>query len=102
LLARQAEAFAEDEKIEEKFGEACGKLPDDIINFQHDPLCAAIALGWDDGVKISHVPLKTELRDGLLQRKIEADGRPTRVVTEIDGDRFSQFWVDTIAGVSPA
>jgi len=100
LLTRQAEAFAEDEKISEKFGKTCDKLPNDIINFQHDPLCCAIALGWGDGVEISHVPLKTELIDGLLHRKIDVDGKPTQVVTKIDGERFSQFWVDTIASVA--
>lgn len=100
LLARQAEAFAEDEKIGEKFGKPRHKLASDIINFQHDPLCCAIALGWNEGVQISQIPLKTELRDGLLHRKIDAEGKPTRVVTKIDGDRFSQFWIDTIAGVA--
>jgi purine nucleosidase len=100
LLARQAEAFAEDEKIGEKFGKTCHKLANDIINFQHDPLCCAIALGWDDGVEISHVPLKTELRDGLLRWVIDADGKPTRIVTRIDGDKFSEFWTETIAGVT--
>ena len=100
LLARQAEAFAEDEKIGEKFGETCDKLPSDIINFQHDPLTCAIALGWNDGVEISEVPLKTELKSGLLDRKIDAHGKPTKIVTNIDGERFSQFWIDTIAGFS--
>jgi purine nucleosidase len=100
LIARQAEAFAEDEKIGEKFGQTCDKLPNDIINFQHDPLACAIALGWKDGVEISQIPLKTELRSGLLDRKIDADGKPTKIVTNIDGERFSQFWIDTIAGFS--
>ncbi len=100
LLARQAEAFAEDEKISEKFGETCDKLPNDIINFQHDPLTCAIALGWNDGVEISEVPLKTELRNGLLDRRIDARGKPTQVVTKINGERFSQFWIDTIADVA--
>ncbi|WP_250126599.1 nucleoside hydrolase [Chroococcidiopsis sp. CCMEE 29] len=100
LLARQAEAFAEDEQIGEKFGKTCNKLPRDIINFQHDPLTCAIALGWHEGVETSHAPLKTELRDGVLHWRIDPDGKPTRVVTKIDGDRFSQFWVDTVAGVA--
>jgi purine nucleosidase len=100
LLVRQAEAFAEDEKIGEKFGKTCNKLPNDIINFQHDPLACAIALGWNEGVQISRLPLKTELRDGLLNRKIDAAGKPTQVVTKIDGDRFSQFWVEIVAGVA--
>ena len=98
LLVRQAEAFAEDEKITEKFGESCGKLPIDIINFQHDPLACAIALGWNEGVEILEIPVKTELNDGVLQRKIDPDGKPTRIVTKIDGERFSEFWVETVAG----
>lgn len=100
LLVRQADAFAEDEKIAEKFGAACSKLPNDIINFQHDPLACAIALGWNEGVEISHISLKTELRNNLLHRKIDADGKPTQIVTKIDGERFSEFWVDTIANSS--
>ncbi|MFN6559020.1 MAG: nucleoside hydrolase [Nostoc sp. ChiSLP01] len=99
LLARQAQAFAEDEKIAEKFSKTCNKLPTDIINFQHDPLACAIALGWNEGVEISQISLKTEFFDGLLHRKIDPDGKPTRVVTKIDGERFNQFWVDTITGV---
>lgn len=100
LLVRQAEAFAEDEKMGERFGKACNKLPGDIINFQHDPLCCAIALGWNEGVEISSLPLKTELRDGLLQRNIDAGGKPTRMVTKIDGDRFSRFWVEIVSRVA--
>lgn len=97
LLARQAEAFAKDQKIGERFGKTCKKLPGDIINFQHDPLCCAVALGWGEGVEVSRVPLRTELKDGLLHRAIDADGKLTQIVTKIDGDRFSQFWVETIA-----
>lgn len=98
LLVRQAEAFAKDEKIAEKFGVNCGKLPGDIINFQHDPLACAVALGWNEGVEISEMPVKTELNDGVLQRKIDAGGKPTRIVTKIDGEKFSEFWLETVAG----
>jgi inosine-uridine nucleoside N-ribohydrolase len=52
LLARQAQAFAEDEKLGERFSKACPALPNDFINFQHDPLACAIDLGWQDGVEI--------------------------------------------------
>jgi purine nucleosidase len=100
LLARQAEAFAKDQKMEEKFGETCSKLPRDIINFQHDPLACAIALGWHEGVEIGEVPLKIEVRDGLLHEIIDPNGKRTRVVTKIDGHRFSQFWIDTVADVA--
>lgn len=99
LLAKQAEAFVEDEKMEERFVKTCSKLPDDFINFQHDPLCCAIALGWNDGVEIKTIPLRTELRGGLIHQKIDTNGKPTQVVTKINGERFSQFWLETVAGV---
>lgn len=96
LIARQAEAFAEDEKMEEKFGKTCDGLPSDIINFQHDPLTCAIALGWNEGVKITQIPLKMELKEGLLHQIIEAEGKPTQIVTRIDGNKFSEFWLETV------
>lgn len=102
LIAGQAEGFAEDENYEEKYGRTCGKLPGDIINFQHDALACAIALGWDEGVRVTPVPLRWELRDGLLHASIDATAKPTLVVTEIDGNRFSEFWIDTVAGPAQA
>jgi inosine-uridine nucleoside N-ribohydrolase len=100
LLARQAEAFAQDEQMEEKFGRTCSGLPRDIINFQHDPLACAVALGWNEGVEIAHVPLKVELKGGLLHETIDATARPLPVVTKVDGRRFSEFWIDTVAGLA--
>ena len=97
LLARQAEAFASDENYEEKFGKAYSKLPGDIVNFQHDPLTCAIALGWNDNVEVSAIPLKIELRNGLIHETVNANGKPMRVVTKIDGNKFGEFWVDTVA-----
>jgi hypothetical protein len=102
LLARQAEAFAEDEKLGERLGTACPELPGDFINFQHDPLACAIALGWDNGVEIAEIPLQTIIRDGVLYQQIAAEGRPTRVVTKADGDRFSAFWLEVVAGAAQA
>ena len=74
----------------------CAGLPDDTINFQHDPLAVAIALGWRDGVQIETLPLQTEVQDGRLQQSVAATGRPPRVVTHIDGDRFNRFWLDMV------
>lgn len=97
LIARQAEAFAVDEKHDTRFGETCEGLPRDIINFQHDPLACAIALGWDEGVEIKELPLILEEKDGWLTERIQPSGKPVRVVTKVDGARFSQFWDDAIA-----
>jgi len=47
LIARQAEAFAQDEHNEARYGQTCPGLPDDTINWQHDGLACAIALGWN-------------------------------------------------------
>ena len=98
LIARQAEAFAKDENIEAQYGQTCTGLPEDTINFQHDPLTCAIALGWNDGVGISEIPLKSEIKDGWLCQSVDDSGKSTRVVTRVDGGKFSEFWLCTVAG----
>jgi inosine-uridine nucleoside N-ribohydrolase len=96
LIADQAEAFAKDEKIEAQYGQTCKGLPNDTINFLHDPLACAIALGWNEGIEISELPLKTTIEEGWLTQHVDSDGTPTRVVTRIDGEKFSEFWLNTV------
>jgi purine nucleosidase len=96
LIARQAEAFAKDEGYEAKYGQTCVGLPDDLINFLHDPLACAIALGWEVGVEIQEIPLKSEIRDGWLCQAIDESGKPTRVVTRVDGEKFNEFWLGRV------
>jgi hypothetical protein len=96
LLVQQAEAFAADEQNEKKFGETCEGLPNDIINFLHDPLACAIALGWNDEVEMEEVPLILEEKDGWLYERIDASGKPIRIVTKVDGSRFNEFWLNKI------
>lgn len=96
LIARQAEAFASDEWKKAEYGRAYAGLPDDFINFQHDPLACAVALGWDEGVEVNELPLKFEVTDGLLRQSIEEGGRMTKVLTKVDGARFSEFWLDAL------
>ncbi len=96
LLAKQAEAFANDEQMDVKYGQTCHRVPDDIINFQHDPLACAIATGWNEGVEIKEIPLKLEMREGWLHETVVPAGKPTRVVTQIDGDKFNEFWLATV------
>ena len=102
LIARQAEVFARDEQNEARYGQTCRNLPDDTINFQHDPLACAIALGWRDGVAVDEVPLKLEVKDGWLCETVDDGGKPARVVTRVDGARFSEFWLDVVAPESAA
>jgi purine nucleosidase len=96
LIARQAEAFAIDEQNESRFGETCEGLPRDIINFQHDPLACAIALGWNAGVEIEELPLILEEKDGWLHEHIHSYGKSVRVVTKANGPHFNEFWINKI------
>jgi purine nucleosidase len=98
LIARQALAFAEDERIEAQYGRTCAGLPTDTINFQHDPLACAVALGWD-GVETRELRLRSELADGWLRQCVDPAGKVTRVVTRVDGARFSDFWLRTVTRV---
>jgi inosine-uridine nucleoside N-ribohydrolase len=96
LIAQQAEAFAIDEQNETKLGETCEGLPNDIINFLHDPLACAIALGWNDSVEIQELPLFIEERDGWLHERIRPSGKVVRVVTKVNGSHFNEFWLEKI------
>ncbi len=97
LIARQAEAFSLEYDNEATYGRTCAGLPDDIINFQHDPLACAIALGWDEGVEIKEVPLKFEVRDGWLYETVTPGGKSMRVVTKVDGKKFNELWLRLVA-----
>jgi inosine-uridine nucleoside N-ribohydrolase len=98
LIAAQAEAFAVEYQYETLFGETCPGLPGDLINFQHDPLACAIALGWDKGVEFEEAPLVVEEQDGWLVERFApgAQGAPVRVVTKIDAEAFNRYWLDLI------
>lgn len=96
LIARQAEAFARDRCNEARYGQTCEGLPEDTINFQHDPLTCAIALGWNEGVEITEIPLASEIEDGWLCQRVDDSGKPTRVVTRVNGDKFNEFWSSTV------
>ena len=96
LIVLQAELSARSEHNEQHYGETCPGLPKDIINFQHDPLACAIALGWNEGVEMETVPLKLETRESWLYEIPDSDGIPTRLVTKIDGNAFNEYWCDIL------
>jgi inosine-uridine nucleoside N-ribohydrolase len=92
LIATQSEAENDNGRNEETYGKTCSGLPVDILNFQHDPLACAIALGWDVGVLIEEVPLRFDIENGLLRERVDPAGKPMKVVTAIDRDAFNEFW----------
>lgn len=95
LLARQAQAFAEDERLGERYGRTCDGLPDDLINFHHDPLACAVGLGWD-GVTIETMTLIPTLRAGWIRLLPDPAGRPFPVVTTVDAARFGAYWLEAV------
>ncbi|MEA2553577.1 MAG: hypothetical protein QOJ65_1753 [Fimbriimonadaceae bacterium] len=95
LIARQAVAQAEDEQIQTLHA-GDEKVPPDMLNFQHDPLACAIALGWKDGATIEDVAILSEEKEGWLIQRVDPSGRPMQVVTKVDGAGFSEFWIETV------
>jgi inosine-uridine nucleoside N-ribohydrolase len=96
LIVRQAALCARSEQHEQRYGESCPGLPGDIINFQHDPLACAIALGWHEGVEMETLPLTLETREGWLHEIPASSGISTRLVTTIDGNAFNDYWCDVL------
>lgn len=97
LIARQAEAFALDERYAERYGARYSGLPDDLVNFHHDPLACAVALGWP-GAAVEGVPLAASIEHGWLRLRHDPHGRSFRVATRLDGPAFGAFWLDTVTG----
>lgn len=95
LIAHQAEALAQDQHLDEQYGATCEGLPSDLINFQHDPLACAVALGWP-GVTIETLPVACAIEAGHLRERVVATGRPLRVVTSVDQAAFGRFWLETV------
>ncbi len=95
VLALQAEAANKEYSNEEKIGKTCKGLPDDILNFQHDPLACAVALGWN-GVTIEEIPLKFEIKNNELHEIIHPEGKKTRVVTKVESEKFNELWLKTV------
>ena len=79
LMATQADAYR-DQEGKRALGQAHPGLPDDLANFHHDPLTAAVATGWP-GVTIGN---------------LELDGRRVDLVTGVDGPSFGEHWLSTV------
>ncbi|MEZ4503721.1 MAG: nucleoside hydrolase [Dehalococcoidia bacterium] len=95
LLARQAEAFAERTAFAQRYAARHPALPSDLVNFQHDPLAVAVALGWP-GVTIEALPLAVTVEDGWLRFRPDPTGCPYRVATAVDRDAFATYWLDAV------
>jgi purine nucleosidase len=96
LMARQAASYRDDE---DKAGLAAAHdgLPDDLANFHHDPLAAAVAAGWD-AVTAERRRLRTDPDDplGRFVEVVTAGGREVDLVTGVDGPAFGEHWLATV------
>lgn len=90
LLARQGEAHGHDLQMAQ-MGRLHAGLPDDLLNFQYDPVACAVAIGWPGAI-----PQETRLQlvhDGELVRfRPETAGRPMRILTDMDSGSFTEYW----------
>lgn len=100
LIADQAEAHARDEGMAD-LARRFERLPRDLLNFQHDPLACAVAVGWD-GVEVEEIPTAVELRHDRLRMTRRGGAPPLRVVTAVDGARFEEVWLEAVERASGA
>ncbi|HET6811259.1 MAG TPA: nucleoside hydrolase [Acidimicrobiales bacterium] len=94
LLARQARAHAEDHQMA-GLGRSYPGLPDDLLNFQYDPVAAAVAVGLPVATA-AVLSLQTAMDGGVLRFVEAGSGRSCRVVTDVDGSRFDEVWLTSI------
>jgi inosine-uridine nucleoside N-ribohydrolase len=94
LLARQAEAHGRDNGMPE-LGRAHAGLPDDLLNFQYDPVACAVAVGWP-GAKVRRTRLRPVLERGVLRFQAHPEGRPVGVVVDVDTASFTDTWLSAV------
>jgi hypothetical protein len=95
LLALQTSHWLELHPDRAQFARQYAGLPDDFVNFQHDPLASAVAAGWD-GVEITTMPLVVEQHNDLVIERVDPAGMLFQVMTSVQGERFNTFWLDCI------
>lgn len=95
VMARQARAYYEDRGFAEQFSR-CPKIPTDRLNFHHDPLACAVAVGWE-GAATEPMTLALELEGSFFSTRRATAGPTFEVVTEVDSGRLSRDWLDCVA-----
>ncbi len=88
LVAFQAERQGAEQATRE-LAAFCPAVPGDLLNFQHDPLACAAALGWPC-VTFDTRRVGPELDGGVLRLVEDPAGRPVRVA--VDGWGGPRTW----------
>jgi purine nucleosidase len=94
LLARQSEAHGQTHQME-KLGRGHAGLPDNLLNFQYDPVACAVALGWS-AARVEVMRMRPVRRDGVLSFQTHPEGRWTKVVVAVDGAAFRETWLSAV------
>ena len=94
LLAAQSQARGDEAGMRE-LARAHPGLPDDLLNFHHDPLTCAVALSWP-GAAIETLPLLPVVDDHVLRFQHDQDGRPTKVAADLDAESFPATWLAAV------
>jgi inosine-uridine nucleoside N-ribohydrolase len=94
LLARQSEAYAL-ETDKPAMGQMYPGLPDDLLNLHWDPVTCAVALGWP-GAVVEETRLTTIVENDVLRFQPDSEGRPARVVVDVDGAAFGEAWLAAV------
>ena len=103
LMARQAEAYRDD-RGKTALALAHAALPDDLANFHHDPVTAAVATGWP-GVTIESTvlrPVPGDARADGADASDDAAGRLVDLVVDVDGPAFAEHWLRTVEALPRA
>ena len=100
LVARQARATAEETNFAALAADHPG-IGNDVLNFHHDPLAAAVACDWT-GVSIEERRVRPQFDDGNLSFVNDPAGRPVRVVTSVDAPTFEREFLACVARAGPS
>jgi purine nucleosidase len=94
LLARQGEAHGRDFQMGE-MGRLHAGLPDDLLNFQYDPVACAVAIGWP-GAIVEQARLQLMHEGELVRFRPGAAGRPMQMLADLDSGSFTEYWLKAI------
>ena len=94
LLASQGQAHGADHGMAE-LGRAHPGLPDDLLNFQYDPVACAVAAGWP-GAVVERQRLRPVVDGDVLRFAPVAAGQPVRVVVDLDGPALGDAFLGAV------
>ncbi len=94
LIADQSRAWGVEQDYA-RLGQEHAALPDDLVNFHHDPLTVAAALGWP-GVTVEWMRLMPFIENGVMSFERSDAGREIDVCTAVDAPAFTAALISAL------